>query len=331
MEVALEHPPFGSARIGLVTHRAAVTLAGTPGRVELHRAGVNLIRLFSPEHGLESAALDGVAVPDGTDPQTGLPVISLYGDHKKPTPEDLDGLDGIAVDLQDVGARCYTYQSTMILAMEAAAEAGIPVWILDRPNPVGGVHVEGILRREGFESFVGQLPIPMRHGLTFAEIASWARPDGLELHPVTMRGWRRDMWWDQTGRPWAVPSPAIPDPDTTLAYLGTVLLEGTEWSEGRGTPHPFRVVAGPEDPVDFSWEDRNRFLPVAEGMLLLQRLCRRDGVRWRREGLGLDLLYGGDELRLALERDESLEPLLERDTAEAAAFGETTAAHRLYR
>jgi uncharacterized protein YbbC (DUF1343 family) len=218
----------------------------------------------------------------------------------------------------------------MILAMEAAAEAGLPVWILDRPNPVGGVHVEGILRRMGFESFIGQLPIPMRHGLTFAEIASWARPEGLELHQVPMRGWRRDMWWDQTGRPWAVPSPAIPDADTALAYLGTVLLEGTDWSEGRGTPHPFRVVAGPEDPIEFSWDDRERFRPVAEGMLLLQRLCRRDGVRWRREGRSLDLLYGGDELRLALERDQSLEPLLERSASEAGAFREATAGHRIY-
>lgn len=330
MEVALERPTFGSARLGLVTHRAAVTLAGTAGRLEMRRAGVNLVRLFSPEHGLESAALDGVAVADGTDTLTGLPITSLYGDHRKPTPEDLDGLDGLAVDLQDVGARCYTYQSTMILAMEAAAEAGVPVWVLDRPNPVGGVHVEGMLRRDGFESFIGQLPIPMRHGLTFAEIASWARPEGLELHTVPMRGWRRDMWWDQTGRPWAVPSPAIPDADTALAYLGTVLLEGTEWSEGRGTAHPFRVVAGPEAPIEFSWADREAFRPVAEGMLLLQRLCRRDGVRWIRQGRSLDLLYGGDDLRLALERRLPLEPLLERAEAEAEAFREATAAHRLY-
>lgn len=330
LERALEHVPFQDARVGLVTHRAAVTGEGVPGRRALLERGARIVRLFSPEHGLESAAREGVPVADATDALTGLPVISLFGGRRQPIPEDLEGLEGLVVDLQDVGARCYTYLSTMILVMEAATAARLPVWVLDRPNPITGQHAEGICRRPGFESFVGHLPIPMRHGLTFGELASWARPPGLDLHVVTMQGWRRGMWWDCTGLPWVRPSPAIPDADTALAYPGTVLLEGTDWSDGRGTPHPFVVVAGPENPIEIGWEDRDRFRPVAEGIRLLQRLCERDGPRWRGNGRTLDILFGSDALRVTLEAGESVEPLVEDAAREGAAFATATEAHRLY-
>lgn len=331
LDVALEDLPWGRAPVGLVTHDPARTGGGRPGRLALLERGADLRRLFTPEHGLDAAAREGAGVGDGTDPLTGLEVVSLYGERRAPGPEDLAGLEGLVVDLQDVGARCYTYQSTMILALRAAAAAGLPVWVLDRPNPVTGLHVEGIRRRPAQESFVGLLPIPMRHGLTLGEIAGWARVPGLDLHVVRARGWTRERWWDETGLPWSPPSPAIPDPDTALAYPGTVLLEGTTWATGRGTAAPFRVVAGPDHPVTVDWTDRDAFRPVAFGIRLLERLCReRGGPSWRDDGRTLDLLFGAPDLRLALERGEPLEPLIEQGAQEGRAFAAETAGCRLY-
>lgn len=331
LDVALEGIPWGRAPVGLVTHDPARTGDGRAGRAALRERGADVRRLFSPEHGLDAAALDGAAVGDGTDALTGLPVVSLYGERQAPRPEDLQGIEALVIDLQDVGARCYTYQSTLVLALRAAAAAGLPVWVLDRPNPVTGLHVEGIRRRPEEESFVGQLPIPMRHGLTFGEIATWAGPPDLDLHVVRVRGWERHLWWDQTGLPWTPPSPAIPDPDTALAYLGTVLLEGTTWATGRGTEAPFRVVAGPEHPIRVDWSDRDAFRPVEYGIRLLERLCReRGGPSWQGSGRTLDLLFGSPDLRLALERGDALEPLIEQSREEGRAFAAETAASRLY-
>lgn len=331
LDVALDELPWGMSPVGLLTHGPARTRDGRPGRQALLDRGARVRRLFSPEHGLDAAAHEGAAVGDATDPLTGLPVISLYGERQAPREEDLAGLEGLVIDLQDVGARCYTYQSTMILALRAAAEAGLPAWVLDRPNPVTGLHAEGILRRPEEESFVGLLPIPMRHGLTFGELATWARPEGLDLNVVPARGWSRELWWDQTGLPWSPPSPAIPDPDTALAYLGTVLLEGTTWATGRGTPAPFRVVAGPEHPITVAWSDREAFRPVAAGMRLLERLCReRGGPSWSNGGRWIDLLFGSPDLRLVLERGESVEPLVERGLEEGRAFAAATEGCRLY-
>ncbi len=331
LDLALEELPWGTAPVGLVTHDPARTGDGRPGRLALLQRGARVRRLFSPEHGLDATAREGAAVGDLTDALTGLPVVSLYGERRAPRPDDLAGLEGLVVDLQDVGARCYTYQSTMMLALRAAAEVGLPAWVLDRPNPVTGLHAEGIVRRPPEESFVGLLPVPMRHGLTLGEVATWACPEGLELHVVRARGWSRELWWDQTGLPWTPPSPAIPDPDTALAYLGTVLLEGTTWATGRGTGAPFRVVAGPDHPITVSWSDREAFRPVAEGIRLLERLCRERGRHsWSNGGRTLDLLFGSPELRLLLERGESVEPLVERGLEEGRAFAAATEECRLY-
>ncbi|MGH7912674.1 MAG: exo-beta-N-acetylmuramidase NamZ family protein [Candidatus Dormibacteraceae bacterium] len=331
LDVALESLPWGSAPIGLLTHGAARTGDGRPGRVAMQEAGAQVRRLFSPEHGLEAAELDGVAVGDGVDAPTGLPVVSLYGDRRRPRPEDLADLEGIVVDLQDVGARCYTYQSTMLLALRAAAQAGLPAWVLDRPNPITGRHAEGVVRQAEAASFVGLLPIPMRHGLTFRELATWACPPGLELSVVRLRGWAREMWWDQTGLVWTPPSPAIPDPDTALAYPGTVLLEGTTWATGRGTAAPFRVVAGPDQPISVSWEVRDTYRPVAAGIRLLERLCHeRGGPSWAGRGRTLDLLYGGPGLRETLERGDAVEPLIELARFEGRRFEAATRSCHLY-
>lgn len=330
LDVALEELPWGASPVGMLTHDPARTGGGRPGRVALLERGARIRRLFSPEHGLQAGAAAGVAVGDRPDPVTGLPVISLYGERRAPRAEDLAGLEGLVIDLQDVGARCYTYLSTMILSLRAAAEAGLPAWVLDRPNPVTGLHAEGILRRPEQESFVGLLPVPMRHGLTFGEIATWACPPGLDLRVVPARGWTRDLWWDQTGLPWTPPSPAIPDPDTALAYLGTVLLEGTTWATGRGTASPFRTVAGPDRPITISWQDRDAFRPVAAGVRLLERLSRTRGPSWSQGGRWLDLLFGSPELRLVLERGDSVEPLIERGLEEGCAFAEATEGCRLY-
>lgn len=321
VDVAGERLPWGGAPIGLLTHAPARTADGRPGRQALLAAGADVRRLFSPEHGLEAAALDGAPVEDGRDPLTGRPVVSLYGARQAPRPEDLDGLEGLVVDLQDVGARCYTYLSTMVLTLRAAAEAGLPAWVLDRPNPVTGRFAEGILRRDAETSLVGLLPIPLRHGLTFGELATWACPPGLDLTVVRMRGWSRERWWDGTDLPWVPPSPAITDPDTALAYLGTVLLEGTPWATGRGTAAPFRVVAGPEAPITVGWDDRDAYRPVAAGVRLLARLCAERGVPdWRAGGRTLDLLFGSPDLRETLDRGAPVEPLIERGAEEGARF-----------
>ena len=161
-------------------------------------------------------------------------------------------------------------------------------------------------------------------------MSTWARPADLDLTVVTMRGWWRGAWWDCTGRPWMAPSPAIPDPDTALAYLATVYLEGTKWSEGRGTRSPFTVVAGPERPITVSWSDREIFRPVATGVRLLEALCQRDGPRWRDGGHTLDLLFGSAELRERLERGHSVEPLIQRGLDEAHAFAVDAASSHLY-
>ena len=330
LDVALERLPWRLARIGLVTHDPAVTGDGRTSRQALLDAGSRLVRLFAPEHGIRAAAREGAHIADAADPLTGLAVVSLYGRRRAPSDEDLDGLDALVVDLQDVGARCYTYLSTLMLCLEAAAKAGLPVWVLDRPNPVTGLHAEGLIRREGFGSFVGRLPIPMRHAMTFGELATWARPEALDLHVVEMRGWRRALWWDGTGRDWVPPSPNIPDPDTALAYLATVYLEGTGWSEGRGTSRPFVTVGGPEHPITVGWEDRERFRPIAEGIRILAGLVGRDGPRWTDQGRTLDLLFGSDALRLTLEAGRPVDALIEQADREGRAFTASVAQHHLY-
>jgi len=219
---------------------AAEILAGLPG--------IELVLLLSPEHGLYGEAQDQVLTDDRTDPLTGLPVVNLYGNRRKPEPRDLDGIDLVVVDIQDVGSRYYTFAYTMALVMEAAGDAGIPVVVLDRPNPVGGLNLEGNVVREGYFTFVGLYPLAVRHGMTIAELATFfVRHCGIkaELHTILMEGWERGMYWEETGLPWIPPSPNMPAVSTALVYPGTCLIEATNLSEGRGTTRPFEVVGAP--------------------------------------------------------------------------------------
>jgi len=242
---------FEGKRIGVVTNHTAV-VDGVHLIDSMHSHGVNLIAIFSPEHGLRGAEEDGVKIAGHIDRRTGIPVYSLYGKVKKPTPEMMRGLDFLLYDIQGVGARFYTYISTMGFAMQAAAEAHVPFVVLDRPNPVGGGYFSGFVLEQNYRSFVGEYPIPVVHGLTAGELALMIKTErllpGLEtldLRVVRMEGWQREMQWPETGLQWIPTSPNIPDFETALLYPGMCFLEGTAASEGRGTQEPFKVMGFP--------------------------------------------------------------------------------------
>ncbi|MEC9015942.1 MAG: DUF1343 domain-containing protein [Gemmatimonadota bacterium] len=235
--------------LGLIIHPASVTRDFQLSVDTLLQEGFSIKALFGPQHGARGEKQDNM-IESGhyADPYTGLPVHSLYSNVRKPTPEMLSGLDAIVFDLQDVGVRVYTFIWTMLLAMEACAEIGIRFIVLDRPNPIGGIQREGAVLRKDFESFVGLHPIPLRHGLTCGELATWmneTRGIGCELEIIECRGWRRSMGWSDTGLPWVAPSHNLPTPVSCLVYPGMVLLEGTNLSEGRGTTKPFEYFGAP--------------------------------------------------------------------------------------
>src|SRR5512133_1953917 len=239
-------------RVGLVCNPTAVTRDLVHAADLLHAAsGVRLAALFGPEHGVRGDAQYMAAVGGERDPRTGLPVHSLYGETAeslKPAPEALRGLDALVFDIQDVGARYYTYQATMMLCMEAAAAARLAFVVLDRPNPLGGLAVEGPRLRPGFESFCGLHDLAVRHGMTVGELALLFRAERkleLELEGVLCEGWRRGVGYRGTGLPWVFPSPNMPTPETALVYPGMCLLEGTNLSEGRGTTRPFELFGAP--------------------------------------------------------------------------------------
>lgn len=234
-------------RIGLVTNAAAVDAQyrGTIDRLA-SAPGVQLVALFGPEHGVRGDAQAGAHVADARDAVTGLPVYSLYGAAREPTAAMLVGIDLIIVDLPDVGARTFTYAATLVGVLRAAQRENITVMVLDRPNPIGGVLVEGPMLEEDYASFVGPFPMPMRHGMTIGELAQLFNAEmgiNADLRVVAMRGWHRDGS-DEAG-PWVPPSPNMPTPDTAIVYPGMVLVEGTNLSEGRGTTHPFEIVGAP--------------------------------------------------------------------------------------
>lgn len=237
-------------RVGLVANPTTVDGHLVHAADRLSKS-CELVALFGPEHGIRGDAQYMVSVDQASDRATGVPVYSLYGSVESsltPTPESLTGLDVMIFDIQDVGARYYTYVWTMVLAMRACAKAGIEFVVLDRPNPIGGERVEGGWIAEGYHSFVGLRSLPNRHGLTAGEIASWAHAEekmDLQLHVIEMRGWERAMLYPETGLPWVQPSPNMPTVDTALVYPGMCLLEGTEISEGRGTTRPFEVAGAP--------------------------------------------------------------------------------------
>lgn len=250
-------------RVGFVANMASVDRQGASGVDRLRAGGVNLVALFSPEHGFRATAAPGERVASTVDSATGLPIYSLYGATVAPTPEMLAGMDVLLVDLPDVGARYYTYISTTVAVMRAAGRAGIPVVVLDRPNPIGGT-VQGNVLDSAFRSFVGMLSVPMRPGLTLAEQALLARAElGIEvdLRIVPAANWTRTMALDDAGLPFLPPSPNLKDLESLFHYPGTCLFEGTALSVGRGTSHPFHQVGAP-------WLDTTAVLAMlrAEGL-----------------------------------------------------------------
>jgi uncharacterized protein YbbC (DUF1343 family) len=253
LDVLLESPALvGDRPWALLSNQASTTADLEPARSALRRAVAGpLVRLLAPEHGLEGVAQDMEAVGDDLDPHTGVVVRSLYGSDAstlEPRPEDLEGVAAVVVDLPDIGCRYYTFAATMDAAMAACERGGVEVIVLDRPNPIGGTAREGGKVEAGLESFVSRLPTPIRHGLTLGELALLLQreryPD-LELTVATCRGWRRGMWWDETGLPWVPPSPNMPTLGTAAIYPGLCLVEATVLSEGRGTTTPFHLVGAP--------------------------------------------------------------------------------------
>ena len=233
--------------VGLVSNQGGIDAAGVSDVERLLRAGVRLVALFSPEHGFRGAADPGETVASTRDSATGLPIYSLYGRTTAPTDSMLAGVDVLLVDLPDVGARYYTYPATTFEVMRSAARRRIPVLILDRPNPIGGL-VQGNILDSASRSFVGALAEPMRHGLTLGELARLARIDlgiDADLHVIPAAGWRRDQTLAATGLPFVRPSPNLKDPESLFHYPGTCLFEGTALSVGRGTDAPYRQIGAP--------------------------------------------------------------------------------------
>lgn len=234
-------------RVGLVTNLAAVGREGTDVVTLLRRAPVHLVALFAPEHGLSALAAPGERIANAVDSATRTPIYSLYGATRRPTAAMLEGIEVLVVDLPDVGARYYTYIGTTIEVMRAAAQAGIPVIVADRPNPIGGV-MQGNILDPAHASFVGSLAVPMRHGLTLGEQAVLATSDldiDVEVTVVPAAGWRRSASFEATGLPFRAPSPNLKDVDALFHYPGTCLFEGTALSVGRGTDLPFHQVGAP--------------------------------------------------------------------------------------
>ncbi|HEX6308495.1 MAG TPA: DUF1343 domain-containing protein [Longimicrobiales bacterium] len=250
-------------RVGFLTNQTAVTSAGESGIDLLHASpDVQLVALYGPEHGLRGGVEGGVKIESGVDARTGVPVHSLYGSTQRPTPEMLRGVEVLLFDMQDIGARPYTFVWTMAMALEAAAAQDIPFIVLDRPNPITG-RMEGPLMqmemRNVGQPITGYYPVPLRHGMSVGEIARYINAEyriGADLTVVPAAGWRRDVWFDRTGLPWIDPSPNIRSLDAALNYSGLVLLEATNLSVGRGTDAPFSYVGAP-------WLDPARVLAGA--------------------------------------------------------------------
>jgi uncharacterized protein YbbC (DUF1343 family) len=367
-------------RVGLLCHQASVSATlEHAARVVARLPGVRLAALFAPEHGLGGAAQDHARVASSRDRRLGVPVHSLYGARLAPEPRMLRGLDVLVVDLQDVGARYYTFVWTMALAMRAAAEARVPVVVLDRPNPLGGLALEGNWPDPRFLSFVGLYPLPIRHGMTIGELAAYLDAThglGADLTVVPMLRWRRAMRWEDTGCPWVAPSPNMPAPDTARVYPGGCLLEGTNLSEGRGTTRPFELAGAPFldgerlaaalarrrlpgvvfrpaafqptfhkhagrlcGGVQVHVTDAGRFRAVGTYLALIAEARRQAprAFRWRqppyefvRDRLPIDLLAGGPEIRLAIERGASLGPLERRWREPLRAFARARKAYLSY-
>lgn len=304
--VASPPPHVLGKRVGLITNHTGVDSAGRSSIDLLHgSASVKLVALFSPEHGIRGTAAPGEKIGSGTDERTGLPVYSLYGETRRPTPAMLAEVDALLFDIQDVGARPYTYVYTMALGMQSAREKGIPFIVLDRPNPIGGEAVEGNLLDPAFATFVGLYPIPMRHGMTPGELARLFNDRfgiGCDLTVVPVANWRREMWFDAASLPWIAPSPNLPRLESAIHYPGTVLFEGTNLSCGRGTSHPFEQVGAP-------WLDAGRVVEAMNAMGLAG--VSFEAVRFTPEKPG-DKKFGGQPcqgVRLVVQGRGAYQPV----------------------
>ena len=252
LDVIQESTPdvLRGARVGLLAHPASIDARlNHAGDIFMKCSDFKLAAIFGPQHGYLGNTQDNmIEWMSFLDPRTSLPVHSLYSTHRRPAPEMLDGIDAMVCDIQDVGTRVYTFVWTVALCMEACAEAGKPLVILDRPNPIGGDAAEGNVLDPEFHSFVGLHPVPMRHGMTVGELAAFVNDTariGCDLHVVKMQNWVRGMQFEETGLPWVMPSPNMPTPDTARVYPGTVIFEGANISEGRGTTRPFELIGAP--------------------------------------------------------------------------------------
>ena len=355
-------------RVGLITNHTGRDRRGTSSIDLLHRApGVRLTALYGPEHGLRGVARGGAHIASTVDSATGIPVHSLYGATLVPTAAMLADVDVLVYDIQDVGARVYTYVWTMALAAQAAKK---PFIVLDRPNPLGD-RVEGGVLEPAFRSFVGKYPVALRYGLTPGELLRYLVGSGQVTADVTvvpMRGYRRAMQWEDTGLPWVSPSPNIRDPETALLYPGTVFFEATNVSEGRGTERPLRTVgaawltdapaiaralearrlpgvrfratrrrvargekfAGATIPmIDVDVTDRDAVRPADVGAHLLRAIYARHPTRFRWRGVGIEELAGSRALRRAVERG-TVPALLARWERESAEFARAVERYRLY-
>ena len=360
-------------RVGLITNPSGRDRHGT-STIDLlfHTPGVRLTALFGPEHGLRGAAQAGEKVASTTDSATGVPIYSLYGQTNAPTPEMLRDVDVLLYDIQDVGARAYTFEWTMALSAEAAARAGKQFIVLDRPDPIRGDRVEGDILEPHFRSFVGQYPVALRYGLTPGELLRYlvgTHQVSADIRVIPMRGWRRSMWFDETGIPWLNPSPNLRTLDAALLYPGTVFFEGTNATEGRGTEAPFQLI-GAEWLTDAGavarelnalalsgvrFDSTSRTIDAGGGykfggktipMIHVSvtdrnivrpvevgvRLLRAIYVRHRAEWQwrgSIDRLAGTDELRHAVEQG-TVDALLAKWAAEAEQFDMESRPYRLY-
>lgn len=361
------------ARVGLITNHTGIDRARTPD-IDLIAAHphLTLVALLAPEHGIRGTVAAGVKVGDETDSRTGVPIYSLYkAEDRGPTPEMLANVDVLIYDLQEVGGRTWTYVSTMALSMKAAAAKGIPFVVLDRPNPIGGDIVEGARLDPAFASFVGMYPIPARHGMTVGELATLFNEQhgiGATLIVARVTGWQRAQWFDETGLPWVNPSPNLRSLAAVTNYPGSVYVEGTNLSEGRGTDRPFEQMGAPwldaaavvramharqlpgvrfeaiTMAVDASAEkhpgltipairyvitDRLAYRPVRTALLLIDTIRRLHPDAFAWRS-SMDRLAGTDAVRKAIDAGR-LEPLLDAWDRDAAAFVEARGPFLLYR
>ena len=366
---------FEGRRLGIITNHTGYDRDGRfIADVFKGMADVKVTALFSPEHGLWGTAPDAEKIDNQTHPVYNLPIFSLYGKTQKPTSDMLQDIDVLVFDIQDIGARFYTYIYTMSLAMEAAAENGKTFVVLDRPNPINGISVEGNILEPSQASFVGLYPIPVRHGMTAGELARMFNEQGwlsrnikAKLVVIPMKGWRRRMWYDQTGLRFIKTSPNMPDIETAAIYPGLCLLEGTNVSEGRGTNMPFRQFGAPWidskllakrlnalnlpamrfGPVSFTptsskykgkechgirilVSDRDRLEAYFSGIKIVNEICRMYPEQFEWRASHFDRLCGTSKIRNAIANNSLLDALQNKWQKELESFLKIRAGYLIY-